>query len=76
MAGQTPLANGAREALVDLLLERGRVAEAVPISEAALRSQEAGAADRDRSLELLERHARSSRWPATTPPPATAGARS
>lgn len=57
MAGQTALANRAREALVDLLLERGRVAEAVPISEAALRSQEAGAADRDRSLELLERHA-------------------
>jgi hypothetical protein len=57
MAGQTAIANQAREQLVDLLVELGRVAEAVPISQAALDSQEA-AADRDRSLDQMERHAR------------------
>jgi hypothetical protein len=59
MAGQTELTNRAREALIDLYVAQERYAEVVPISEAWLRTQEAGAAGSDRraSVERMQRHA-------------------
>ena len=59
MAGQTELANRARAALVDHYIAVGRPAEAVPLSEARLRSMESGPPeDRARAADMLERHAR------------------
>jgi tetratricopeptide (TPR) repeat protein len=59
MAGQSALANRARAALIELYVVLGRIAEAVPLSEARLRSMEADASDdRSRAADLLERHAR------------------
>jgi tetratricopeptide (TPR) repeat protein len=58
MAGRTDVTNRVREALLDLYLSEGRYADAVPLSEALVRTQEAGTAtDRAHALLLLERHA-------------------
>ena len=58
VAGRTELTNRVRSALVDLYVAVGRPAEAVSLSEARLRSLEAGGQeDPSRTADMLDRHA-------------------
>lgn len=58
MAGQTAMTNRVREALLDICSDAGRDDEAVALSEALVRTQDAGAApDQARVIDLLARHA-------------------